>query len=109
MFFPFRVVDGTPIEALAQSTGTIIEDIDAIRFPEYLSEGYRDIDQLHAIVRRAYRKYYLRPRYWGLVARNLVKRPYLFKYYYDAMKFWFELTRSGYEPDRPEETVTQSN
>ena len=109
MFFPFRVVDGTPIEALAHSTGTIIEDISAIRFPEYVSEGYQDIDQLHAMVRRAYRKYYLRPRYWGLVARNLAKRPYLFKYYYDAVKFWIELTKSGYEPDPSEKPAAQTH
>ena len=47
------------------------------------------------MVQTAYKKYYLRPRYWSLVARNLARRPYLFKYYYEALKFWLDLTHAG--------------
>jgi radical SAM superfamily enzyme YgiQ (UPF0313 family) len=95
MFYPFHVLPGTPIEALAHQDGQIIEDQRNIHFPEYVSSGFRDQEQVYNMVRKAYLKYYLRPRYWGLVTRTLVRRPYLFKYYYDAAKFWLELTMGG--------------
>ncbi len=95
MFYPFDVLPGTPIEALAHQDGQIIENQRNLHFPEYVPSGFRDQEQVYNMVRKAYLKYYLRPSYWGLVTRTLVRRPYLFKYYYDAAKFWFELTMGG--------------
>ena len=103
VFFPYHVVPGTPMEALAHQDGRIIENMQLVHFPEFVSSGYTDQEQLHNMVQSAYKKYYLRPRYWSLVARNLIKRPYMFKYYYDAVKFWLELTRGGgrMDPAKP--------
>ncbi|MBX7256843.1 MAG: B12-binding domain-containing radical SAM protein [Candidatus Hydrogenedentes bacterium] len=95
MFFPFHIQPGTPIEALAHQDGRVIETQTTVYFPEFVSSGYTDKEQVHAMVKKAYFDYYMRPRYWTLVMRNLVKRPYLFKYYYDAVKYWLDLTRGG--------------
>lgn len=95
MFFPFHVAPGTPIEALAQHDGTIIETQKTLHFPEYVSSGYRDQEQVQQMVKKAYFNYYVRPRYWGLVMRNLIMRPYMLKYYLEAAKFWFDLTSGG--------------
>ena len=105
MFFPFHVAPGTPIEALAHQDGRVIERQQTNHFPAYVSSGYRDQEQVYEMVRKAYVTYYMRPRYWGLVAKNLVLRPYMFKYYYDAVKFWLELTRGGgrVDPDAKSE------
>ncbi len=95
MFFPFHVAPGTPIEALAHQTGRIIENQKTVHFPEYVPSDYKDQEQLYRMVQRAYRKYYMRPRYWGRVTMNLMRRPYLSKYYFDAAKFWLELMRNS--------------
>ncbi|MCH8204584.1 MAG: B12-binding domain-containing radical SAM protein [Candidatus Hydrogenedentes bacterium] len=95
IFYPFHVMPGTPIEALAHQDGRLLDDLRLIHFPEFVSSGYTDVEQVHNMVQLAYKKYYLRPRYWALVARNLAKRPYMFKYYYDALKFWLDLTSGG--------------
>ena len=95
IFYPFHVMPGTPIEALAHQDGRLMDDLRLIHFPEFVSSGYTDVEQVHNMVQLAYKKYYLRPRYWALVARNLAKRPYMFKYYYDALKFWLDLTSGG--------------
>ena len=34
--------------------------------------------------------------------KGIGKRPYMFKYYYDAVKFWLELTRGGGRMDAVE-------
>ncbi|MCC6795727.1 MAG: cobalamin-dependent protein [Candidatus Hydrogenedentes bacterium] len=95
MFFPFHVQPGTPIEALAHQDGRVIETQTTVYFPEFVSSGYTDKEEIHKMVKKAYFDYYMRPRYWNLVARNLIKRPYTFKYYYDAVKYWLDLTRGG--------------
>ena len=95
IFYPFHVMPGTPIEALAHQDGRLLDDLRLVNFPEYVSSGYTDVEQVHNMVQTAYKKYYLRPRYWSLVARNLARRPYMFKYYYDALKFWLDLTHGG--------------
>lgn len=95
MFFPFHVQPGTPIETLAQQDGQIIAAQTTAHFPEFVSSGYSDREQVLRMVKKAYSDYYMRPRYWGLVMRNLIKRPYMFKYYYDAVKYWLEITRGG--------------
>ncbi len=95
MFFPFHVQPGTPIEALAHQDGRLIEAPWTAYFPQFVSSGYTDEDEVQRMVKKAYFDYYMRPRYWALVMRNLVKRPYLFRYYYDAVKYWLDLTRGG--------------
>jgi len=107
MFFPFHVLPGTPIEALAHQDGRIIATQKTVYFPEYVSSKYQDAEQLHKMVKQAYFQYYMRPRYWGLVAKNLIQRPYMFKYYYDAAMYWLELTRGGLKMQdvQPEDEV----
>lgn len=102
IFYPFHLNPGTPIEALAHRDGRVISDMKLVHFPEYVSSGYTDQQQLHEMIQRAYRMYYLRPRYWGLVMKNLIRRPYMYKYYYDAFKFWLEITGGGGRTDAPE-------
>jgi radical SAM superfamily enzyme YgiQ (UPF0313 family) len=105
MFFPFHVAAGTPIEALAHQDGRIIETQRSTHFPGYVSSGYTDQEEVYHMVQRAYRKYYMRPRYWGRVTMNLVRRPYMFKYYYDAVKFWMELTSNGGRVEAPSDSA----
>ena len=105
MFFPFHVLPGTPIEALAHNDGVIVEDQRSVHFPAYVSSGYQDQEQVYAMVQKAYRDYYLRPGYIGRVVANLIRRPYLAKSYFDAVKFWYELTQGGGRLDATKDTA----
>ena len=63
LFFPYHVQRGTALEELAMKEGVLVEhDID-MHLPSYVPNGYSDSVELAAMIKRAFRTYYLRPRY----------------------------------------------
>ncbi|NIA15477.1 MAG: radical SAM protein [Nitrospiraceae bacterium] len=90
VFFPFHLRPGTPIEAVARREGTVLkEDVD-VHLPSYVPKGYESREQLAAVVKRAYRKYYLRPRFIaGALWR--ARKPSVLKNYLSAFRYWLEL------------------
>ncbi|MEX2015094.1 MAG: radical SAM protein [Candidatus Hydrogenedentales bacterium] len=105
MFYPYHMMRGTPLEELARSDGFLMETQRTLHFPSFVSSGYESREQLHDMVRKAYLKYYLRPRYWGRAMWNM-RRPSVAKYYLDAVKFWFELTTNKGRVDTEEPIVS---
>lgn len=93
MFFPYHLMAGTAIEDLARLDGHLVETQESLHFPSFVSSGYRDREQLGQMVRKAYLKYYLRPRFWALASWNLAKHPSMFSKYMQAAQFWLDLTR----------------
>ena len=94
MFYPFHVMKGTAIEELAKRDGTIVHNEGKLHFPEFVPSGYSDPEQLAELVRSAYRRYYLRPRYIAMALWNC-RRASAVRNYYDAFRFWLELTRGN--------------
>ncbi len=99
MFYPFHLHPGTPIEKLARSDGYIMQTKETIHFPSYLSSGYSNPEELEKIVRYAYIKYYLRPRYIMQALWNC-RRPAAMRQYFDAFKFWCELVSHSMSTDK---------
>jgi anaerobic magnesium-protoporphyrin IX monomethyl ester cyclase len=90
VFFPFHLQPGTPIEELALREGTLLPAGAAIHLPSYFPKGYESPEQLAATIKRAYRKYYLRPRYI-LRALRRARRPSVLRNYFAAFRFWLSL------------------
>lgn len=88
MFFPFRMLPGTPIEHLARQEGRVLA-LEA-EYPAYLSNAYEDLDELHRMVRWAYRTYYLRPSYLARALWNC-RRPEVLKNYLCAIGYWLDV------------------
>ena len=93
MFFPFHLQRGTTIEEMALSHGHVRETQETIHFPSYVPSAYESKEELEKMVKRAYRKYYLRPGFWKLALKNMVKHPVTIPRYVEAVKFWLDLTR----------------
>lgn len=99
MFFPFHISKGTTIEELARRDGTIVQTEDTLHFSSYVSSKYSSADELGEMVRYAYRKYYLRPRYVGRLLWQMRRRPTMVRTLWDCFWFWYDLTRGGHKPD----------
>jgi len=63
IFYPYHVQPGTKLEEIAMKHGYLAQESAAMNLPSYVPHGYESPDQLAALVRSAYRRYYLRPRY----------------------------------------------
>jgi anaerobic magnesium-protoporphyrin IX monomethyl ester cyclase len=94
MFYPFHVSKGTAIEELARADGSIVHSEGKIHFPSFVPSGYSDPEQLAEMVRLAYRRYYLRPRYIAQALWNC-RRPSTLRNYFEAFRFWLDLTRGN--------------
>jgi anaerobic magnesium-protoporphyrin IX monomethyl ester cyclase len=91
MFFPFRIPPGTPIEELAMTRGIVLPET-AVHYPAYLPDTYSAPEQLARMVKSAYLKYYVRPRY---IARALwrARHPVVIKNYFAAFFYWLDVMR----------------
>jgi radical SAM superfamily enzyme YgiQ (UPF0313 family) len=91
IFYPYHVQPGTSLGELAETEGVILEEQDNMHAPSYVPSGYKNQEELAAVIRSAYRRYYLRPRY---CARALTKatNPRVLLNYYDAFRYWLSLT-----------------
>lgn len=66
LFQPYHCLPGTPLECSAHELGHFVEhDNVSAQLPSYVPEGYESPEQLAALVKSAYRRYYLRPSYIG--------------------------------------------
>jgi len=95
IFMPFHIQAGTALEELARREGRVFEpeEFDYNK-PSYVPNTYSGPEELAEMIRHAYRRYYLRPRY---MARALWKarRPAIARNYLLAFLHWYRLTRPG--------------
>ena len=92
IFFPYLVKSGTPLSDLAAQEGIVLGESVDVHAPTFIPKGYANAEEVAALIRSAYRRYYLRPRY---MARALwrARKPVVLKNYWDAFRYWLSLTR----------------
>lgn len=92
LFFPYCLQPGTAIEELALREGRLTEHSMNMHLPSYVPNTYSSPAELSAMIKSAYRRYYLRPRY---IMRALwqMRRPAAVRDYAEAFLFWLGLTR----------------
>jgi len=91
IFYPYHVQPGTPLAEVAAGEGSILEEDEDMHRPSYVPRGYASADELAATVRSAYRRYYLRPRYFARALWRL-RNPVVLRNYWDAFRYWLSLT-----------------
>ena len=94
IFSPYHVQRGTPLESLALQEGRMVElhgDEFNWHTPSYVPKAYAGPEELDAMVRRAYRRFYLRPRY---IRRALwrARNPVVLRNSLQAFWHWWALT-----------------
>lgn len=93
VFLPYHVQRGTPLEELALREGRVIErDEFDWNVPTYVPNTYAGIEDLVRVVRTAYRRFYLRPRY---IKRALwrARDPVNLRNYLVSFMHWVNLAR----------------
>lgn len=90
IFFPFHPQLGTPLWNVALECGEFAEHDGEMHMPRYVPEGYASREELHRVVRSAYRRFYLRPRYIGQALWR-ARRPAVIRNYYDAFRYWLSV------------------
>ncbi len=90
LFFPYHVQRGTALEEIALREGTLLEEQLDIHAPAYLPNGYSSAEQLSNLVKSAYRRYYMRPKY---IARALwrARKPVVLRNYIESFIYWLGL------------------
>jgi len=97
VFLPLHIQRGTPLEEIALREGRLV-DVQGEDFnwntPSYVPNAYSAPEELAAVVRSAYRRFYLRPRY---ITRALwrARRPVVLRNYFTAFLHWWRLARQG--------------
>ncbi|MCK5861628.1 MAG: radical SAM protein [Candidatus Hydrogenedentes bacterium] len=96
MFAPYHVFGGTPLAEIALQEGQLMEH-DNVKFmlPTYVPNTYESAEQLNKMVRKAYFRFYFRPRY---VIRALwrARKPGIFVNYVN--KLWIGLQIILFKP-----------
>ncbi|NLV40243.1 MAG: radical SAM protein [Candidatus Hydrogenedentes bacterium] len=92
IFYPYHPSAGTALGDLAALEGTLVPPGTEMHQPVYVPKGYRDAEQVSRVIRSAYRRYYLRPRY---IARALwrARNPVVLRNYWDAFRYWLTLVK----------------
>lgn len=93
IFFPYHVHEGTRLAPLALREGRRVPIATGMHFPSYVPNTYPSAAALEAMVKRAYRRYYVRP---GYIVRALwrCRKPSTLKNYVDAAVIWVDMMRS---------------
>lgn len=86
LFHPYFPEYGTELYSELAREGKIIDEYKGRTTAQYIPEGYKDAKEVESIIRKAYQKFYFRPKY---VLKHIKKiRTWDdFKQYYEAMRF----------------------
>lgn len=87
VFFSYYIAPGTPLAEIALREGQCYEFVGQV-FPSYLPNTYPDFDTLLRKVQSAYRRYYLRPRYFVRTIARTLRRPHHTINQIKAFKYW---------------------
>ena len=107
IFYPYRVQHGTRLEEFALSEGRLLNKELVVHVPSYLPNTYSSADQLARTIKRAYLKYYLRPRYIGRALWR-TRKPVVIKNHFDSFLFWLGMVlpkRKSAPPLQPHANV----
>lgn len=94
IFMPYHIQTGTVLEETALREGRVFESGDTDwNVPSYVPCGYSGPEELAAMLRKAYRRFYLRPAYIARALRR-AKNPIVAHNYFLAFFHWLDLTRA---------------
>ncbi len=91
VFFSYYVAPGTLLAEIAMREGQCFEFIGQ-HMPSYLPNTYPDLETLTRKVQSAYRRYYLRPRYFARTIARTIRRPHHLKNQIRAFNYWLRLS-----------------
>ena len=91
-FVPFHIWPGLPLEEFALREGRQVEWDDSLLAVTYVPNAYSGPEELAALLKSAYRRYYFRPRY---IARALwaLRKPGQLERYWLGSRYWLGLMR----------------
>lgn len=96
LFFAYHVLPGTALEPMALEHGHLVAGWDQnIHKPSYVPDTYGSAEELAAMVRYAYRRYYLRPAYLGRLIARTVRRPWLIGNHALSLGYWLGAALRG--------------
>jgi len=96
LFFAYHVLPGTALEPVALEHGRrVTEWCQNIHQPSYVPDTYGSAEELAAMVRYAYRRYYLRPAYLGRLIARTVRRPWLIGNHALSLGYWLGAALRG--------------
>ncbi len=91
VFFSYYVAPGTLLAEIAMKEGQCFEFVGQ-HLPSYLPNTYPDMETLTKKVQSAYRRYYLRPRYFARTIARTLRRPHHLKNQLRAFNYWLKLS-----------------
>ncbi len=91
VFFSYYVAPGTPLAEIAMREGQCFNFVGQ-HLPSYLPNTYPDLGTLTKKVQSAYRRYYLRPRYFARTIARTIRRPLHLKNQIKAFNYWLGLS-----------------
>jgi len=94
VFFSYHVAPGTKLADLALREGRA-GPYEGQHLPSYVPNTYAGAEQLGAVIKSAYRRYYLRPAYVARALWRLLKKPALVKNHFLGFYYWLGLMRAG--------------
>lgn len=77
---------GTDIYNMLAAEGQIVNTFEGRTNPQYVPPGYKDAKELQAAIKKAYRKFYFRPKYIFKHVKRLTN-PRTISQYYQALRF----------------------
>lgn len=92
VFFPYHIQPGTDLAAFAVEHGTLGE-FTGMQPPSYTPDTYASPEELAHLLRNAYRRYYLRPRYIARALARTVRRPSLIVNHVQGFAHWVGLMK----------------
>ena len=90
-FLPTYPEYGTKLYELAMKTGRLVKGYHGRTKAAYIPEGYKGGGQVEYYIKRAYRKFYFRPRYMWKILKKIRSFDDI-KKYYEGFKFMLGLT-----------------
>ena len=92
IFYPYHVQPGTYLGDIAAQHGRILDEEADMFVPSYLPNAYGSTEEISRLIKKANRRYYLRPRY---ILRTLwrLKNPYTLRSTVLAFMYWLSLMR----------------
>ncbi|HOQ89317.1 MAG TPA: radical SAM protein [Candidatus Hydrogenedentes bacterium] len=96
LFFAYHVLPGTALEGFALERGRRVPGWDQnIHQPSYVPDTYGSAEELAAMVRYAYRRYYLRPAYLFQLGSRTLRRPWLIGNHALSLGYWIGAALRG--------------
>jgi anaerobic magnesium-protoporphyrin IX monomethyl ester cyclase len=90
VFFAYYIAPGTDLEAESLAKGRRL-DYTAQHLPSYVPDTYSGPEELAAMVKEAYRRYYFRPAWMARAIARMIRKPAILKNHIEGFYYWLGL------------------